>query len=126
MLSFYMGCIDKIYGPNIPLCSLKKSTLVMLVFLSSKKLLVDVEYKQPLALVNRAQTMYIFPTALYPCVKFFWKFGKLKGLLMSPKTHSTIALTELIFVLNCRCSRIRCNPLNCFGSCGLNGYFRSP
>ena len=31
---------------------------------------------------------------------------------MSPKTHSTLALTELIAVLNCRCSGVRCNPLN--------------
>lgn len=31
---------------------------------------------------------------------------------MSPKTHSTLALTELIAVLNCRCSGVRCNSLN--------------
>ena len=43
-----------------------------------KKPLVDVGYKQLLALVNRAQTMYIFPTALNPSFKFFLKSRKLK------------------------------------------------
>lgn len=56
--------------------------------------------------------MYIFPTALNPSFKVFLKSRKLKQLIMSPKTLSTLALTRLIAVLNSRCSGVRCNPLN--------------
>ena len=64
-------------------------------------------------------------TTLNPSYKIFLKSRKLKLLIMSPKTHSTLALTELIAVLNCSCSGVRCNPLNGVRNCGLNRYHRS-
>jgi len=45
--------------------------------------------------VKRAHTRYIFPTLLMPIFKFFLKSKNLKSLMISPKSHSTITLTEL-------------------------------
>ena len=43
-----------------------------------EKLLVYVGYKQVLALVKRAQIIYIFPTALNPIFEFFLESRKVK------------------------------------------------
>ena len=56
-------------------------------------------YKQVIALLRIAQTRYIFPTLLMPIFKFFLKSKNLKSLIISPKSHSTVTLTELISAL---------------------------
>lgn len=48
-------------------------------------------------------------------------------MIMSPKTHPTLALTVLIAGLNCHCSGVRCNPLNdveVVASMGILGHQR--
>ena len=50
--------------------------------------------------LNSANTIYCFPTALNPNFKFFLKSKNLNELEISPNSHSTEALTELIAALN--------------------------
>ena len=59
-------------------------------------------YRQLIALLRSAHTRYIFPTLLMiPALWFFLKFKNLKSLMISPKSHSTVTLTELLSKLYC-------------------------
>ena len=53
-------------------------------------------YKQVLALVSSAQTLYIFPTGLKPIFKFFLKSRNAKYFIISLNNHSTVIRTLLI------------------------------
>lgn len=56
--------------------------------------------------LNSADTIYCFPTALNPNFKFFLKSKNLNELEISPNSHSTEALTELIAALNASISAV--------------------
>ena len=62
--------------------------------------------------IERAQTMYIFQTALNCAFKFFLKSTNLKQLLMSLKIHSTETRTLLIAVFHSRWACVVLAPLN--------------
>lgn len=83
-------------------------------------------YVHEWAFLNRAQMIYIFPTALSPTLRFLLKSKNEKYSKMSPKTHSTAVLTLLIDLLNSCCGAVRAAPLN--GPCRwtLKGYAGSP
>ena len=59
-------------------------------------------YRQVIALLRRAHTRYIFPTLIIPIILNF--LLKSKNLMISPKSHSTITLTELLSKLYCSIS----------------------
>ena len=64
-------------------------------------------YRQVIALLRRAHTRYILPTLLIPILRFFLKSKNLKSLMISPKSHSTVTLTELMSKLYCSIISVR-------------------
>ena len=64
-------------------------------------------YKQVLALVSSAQTLYIFPTGLKPIFKFFLMSRNAKYFIISLNNHSTLTRTLLIWELNSSCNELR-------------------
>ena len=52
--------------------------------------------RQLIVLLRSAHTRYIFPTLLIPVLRFFLKSKNLKSLMISPKSHTTVTLTELL------------------------------
>ena len=60
-------------------------------------------YRRVIALKG-ANTRYIFPTLLIPILRFLLKP---KNLIISPKSHSTVTLTELMSKLYCSIISVR-------------------
>lgn len=83
-----------------------------------------VEFRSCIAI--QAQTMYIFPTADRPILRFFLKSINLKQLTISLNSHSTEALKGLIDLLNSSICGVRCRFRNGAWRCSLKGYAGSP
>mgnify|MGYP006964515349 CR=1 FL=1 len=64
-------------------------------------------HRQVTALLRSVHTRYILPTLPIPILRFFLKSKNLKSLMISPKSHSTVTLIELMSKLYCSIIGVR-------------------